>query len=276
MAGRRRYRHLKGESRYYPFGARTALRRRQKRYAITLRALGVLALLLAGALLVRQTVFRGGQPDAPVAGPYNGHGTVEVTISDSSILPQYRDLYAQNNDMVGWLCIPGTGIDYPVVQTPGDNEYYLRRGFDGLYAGGGTLFLDENCRLDPSPTDNWMIYGHNMRDGSMFAGLLNYADENFYAQYPTFTFDTLTREGTWRVLAAFYTTLGEDVLPYYTFFDAADETEWQTRYDAMLQKALYDTGCEAHYGDQLLTLSTCGETNSSTDKRFAVLAVRED
>ena len=69
--------------------------------------------------------------------------------------------------MVGWLRVDGTNIDYPVLQTPGDNEYYLRRGFDRLYSTAGSLFLDERCRLGADPTANWLIYGHNMADGSI-------------------------------------------------------------------------------------------------------------
>lgn len=236
----RRYRRLRGDTAYYPFAARTGLRARQRRRARALRALGLALLAAAAALLIRQTVFRGGQPDAPAPLPTaapaavstaesarvtvqplaatrdalaatqeadnDAHTAPEATSApqtDAAILPQYRDLYAQNPDLVGWLRIDGTGIDLPVVQTPGDNEYYLRRGFDRLYAVGGTLFLDERCSTDPdAPTANWLIYGHNMRDGSMFGQLVRYRDEDFYKAHPTFTFDTLYESGTWQVVAA--------------------------------------------------------------------------
>lgn len=104
------------------------------------------------------------------------------------------------------------------MQTPGDNEYYLRRGFDRFYAVGGTLFLDERCSVSAdAPTANWLIYGHNMHDGSMFGQLVRYRDEDFYKAHPTFTFDTLYEGGTWQVVAAVDTALGADTLPYYTF-----------------------------------------------------------
>ena len=192
----------------------------------------------------------------------------------AEILPQYRDLYEQNSDMVGWLRIDGTDIDYPVMQTPGDNEYYLRRGFDKLYATSGSLFLDERCSLGPDPTANWLIYGHNMSDDTMLGELDRYADPEFYAQHPTFTFDTLTTPGTWQVAAVIRTTLGADEWPYYTFFDAGSRADWQRRVDAVMDLALYDTGITPEYGDQLLTLSTCGTSSFYTDERFAVLAVR--
>ena len=191
------------------------------------------------------------------------------------MLPQYRALYAENPDLIGWLRIDGTDIDLPVVQTPGDNEYYLRRGFDRFYAVGGTLFLDERCSTDPdAPTANWLIYGHNMRDGSMFGQLTRYRDKAFYTAHPTFTFDTLYETATWQVVAAVNTTLGADELPYYTFFDADNKLDWQHRVQAITGSALYDTGITPEYGTQLLTLSTCGDTRPGTEARFALLAMR--
>lgn len=309
----KRYRRLRGNTAYYPFAARTGLRAKQRRHVRWLRLAGSAALLLAAALLIRQTVFRGGQPEPPAghsaqaivtaesgrvtvnpiaatrdALAQTGHAdadarrTPETAVSPApaeagQVLPLYRSLYRQNPDMIGWLRMDGTDIDLPVVQTPGDNEYYLRRGFDGLYSTGGTLFLDEQCSIDPeAPTANWLIYGHNMADGSMFGELTRYREESFYREHPTFTFDTIYETGTWQVVAALDTSLGADALPYYTFFDADTPSEWQRRVDAILDLALYDTGVTPEYGQQLLTLSTCGNTKPATETRFALLAVRVD
>lgn len=310
----KRYRKLRGETAYYPFAARTGLRARQRRHARALRTAGAAALILAAVLALRQGVFRGGQPDAPAplpsaapavtAAPETAHVSVQPlaatrdalaetqqadtqahTTPESAaqppaartaeVLPRYRSLYEQNPDLIGWLRIDGTDIDLPVVQTPGDNEYYLRRGFDRFYAVGGTLFLDERCSVGPdAPTDNWLIYGHNMRDGSMFGQLVRYRDEAFCQAHPTFTFDTLYETATWQVAAVLDTALGADELPYYTFFDADNKLDWQHRVTAITEKSLYDTGVTPAYGTQLLTLSTCGDTRIGTDARFALLAVR--
>lgn len=306
----RRYRKLRGDTAYYPFAARTGLRARQRRQARWLRRAGAAALLAAALLLVRQTVFRGGQPEPPAAHPAaaatgeSARVTVEpvratrdalaaTAQADAAaratpetapspapgqtarVLPAYRDLYEENPDLVGWLRIEGAGVDLPVVQTPGDNEYYLRRGFDGYYAAGGTLFLDEACSVDPeAPTANWLVYGHNMSDGSMFGHLTRYRDPAFWREHPTFTFDTIYETGSWQVVAALDTTLGADELPYYTFFDAGTKLEWEQRVEAILDQALYDTGVRPAYGQQLLTLSTCGDHRLNTDTRFALLAVR--
>lgn len=306
----RRYRKLRGDTAYYPFAARTGLRARQRRHARLLRVLGTAALALAAVLLVRQTVFRGGQPNAPApiaaaqtTAPGQAHVTVAPvaatrdaladtreadaaahttpesaaapTVESTAILPQYRALYEENPDLVGWLRIDGTDIDLPVVQTPGNNEYYLRRGFDRLYATGGTLFMDEHCSIDPdAPTTNWLIYGHNMADGSMFGQLTRYRSEDFYKAHTTFTFNTIYETAAWQVVAALDTTLGADELPYYTFFDADTKLEWQQRVDAITALALYDTGVTPAYGQQLLVLSTCGTSSPTAKTRFALLAVR--
>lgn len=299
MPKKGRYAHLKGSSAYYPFGARTSLRKKQRMRVVLLRLLGLALIVPVALFLVRQIFFNGGQPKPPIgvtATPETASsGPVSVTVqpatvnapqnvqtpestaeTENAILPKYQDLYAQNSDLVGWLTIDAIGVDYPVMQTPGDNEYYLRRGFDKLYSLAGSLFLDENCRITSPSTANWLIYGHNMSDGSMFGQLDKYAEESFYREHPTFEFDTLYEEMQWQIVAVIRTQVGADDLPYYTFFDASSERDWQAKYQAVMDLALYDTGVTAQYGDQLLTLSTCGTTSSTTDKRLAVIAKRID
>jgi len=301
----KRYRRLQGNTAHLPFAARTGLRGKQRRWAGRLRLAGILALAVTALLFVRQTLFHGGQPAPPAAPPTPTAPVLNVTpkfatvdiqrdalaatarpdgeprptaapAPDAEILPQYRELAAQNPDMVGWLTLPG--IDLPVMQTPGNNEAYLRRGFDGLYAAGGTPFLDERCRLGTqgNPTANWLIYGHNMADGSMFAPLLDYQEEAFFHENPVFSFDTLYETGRWQIFAAFFTELGAEERPYYVFFDAQDAADWQQWADSLQEKSLYDTGVVPEYGSQLLILSTCGDTKPGTKSRFAVAAVRTD
>lgn len=315
MGRRSRFGRLRGSTAYLPYAARTHLRARQRRLAWALRLLGLAALALALVLAVRQGVFRGGQPvpppavtaPPPAASPAAATAeTARVVVRAATVdalaatgdadeaahepaapqptaapaqaaevLPRYRELYEQNPDLVGWLCIEGAGIDLPVVQT-GDNETYLRRGFDRLYAASGTLFADARCRLGQAPTANWLVYGHNMADGSMFGRLALYEDEAFWREHPTFTFDTLYETGTWQIAAVLRTTLGADALPYYAFFDADGRADWQEKVDAVLALSLYDTGVVPQYGSQLLTLSTCGSHDLRTDERLAILAVRLD
>ena len=211
-------------------------------------------------------------PETQSTGP-----TTETTVptepepTEPVMLAKYAPLYEQNHDLFGWLRIDGTVIDYPVMHTPTDPEKYLHTNFKREYSFGGIPFIDANCSAD---SDNLLIYGHNMHDGSMFGQLVRYRDEDFYKAHPTFTFDTLYEGGTWQVVAAVDTALGADALPYYTFFDADTKLDWQHRVRAITEKALYDTGVMPEYGAQLLTLSTCGDTHPDTDARFALLAVR--
>ena len=197
--------------------------------------------------------------------------TAVPTDDTSKPVRDLSGLFSQNGDCIGWLCIPDTAVNYPVMHTPENPQKYLRRSFYGEYSQSGVPFLDRRCGLN---SDNLIIYGHNMRDGSMFGQLVYYRDEDFYKAHPTFTFDTLYEHATWQVVAALDTALGADEQPYYTFFDAANKLDWQRRVEAITALALYDTGVTPEYGTQLLPLSTCGDPRPDTDTRFAILAMR--
>ncbi len=188
--------------------------------------------------------------------------TTEETVSEESDEPvfqeKFRTLYEMNQDFVGWLTVPDTNIDYPVMQKLDDEEYYLRRDFEKKSSQAGMLFLDTECDVK-KPTVNMMIYGHNMKSGKMFHDLLKYDDKEFYESHKYITFDTIYREGTYEVIAAFYTEISaKDArkFKYYTFFDA----DYAGPFDYFVQnaKALtpYETA-DAEFGDELITLSTC-------------------
>lgn len=189
-------------------------------------------------------------------------------------LSPYLSLQEENPDFFGWVSIDGTELHYPVMFTPEDPEYYLRRDFYGERSLSGVPFLDGDYR---EGCGHYLIYGHNMDNGSMFATLLSYATAEFWQEHPTIRFDTLTESGTYEVLAAFYAqvyptdTTGGFRYYQYTALDTP------AQFDAYLAEvkaaALYDTGVEAEYGDQLLTLSTC--SYHVTDGRFVVVARKE-
>lgn len=98
---------------------------------------------------------------------------------DKNFLPDYQELYMQNNDMVGWIKVEDTKINYPVMQSKDNPNFYLRHGFDKGYTVYGCPYVQENCDVD-APSDNLVIYGHHMNDNSMFAGLMKYADKSFW------------------------------------------------------------------------------------------------
>lgn len=190
---------------------------------------------------------------------------------EDGVLPQYQALWEKNQDLAGWLSIEGTAIDYPVMHTAQDEEYYLRRAFDRSNSVSGTPFLAAGCFTG---CGNYIIYGHNMKDGSMFAALLNYADDTFWEEHPTIRFDTLEETGTYQVLAAFYidVSLSEDgvAFPFYEYTGLRDEAIFQEYLAQVGDRALYSTGVTAEFGEQLLTLSTCSYNTS--DERFVVVA----
>ena len=210
-------------------------------------------------------------PETRSTGP-----TTETTVptepepTEPVMLAKYAPLYEQNHDLFGWLRIDGTVIDYPVMHTPTDPEKYLHTNFNREYSFGGIPFIDANCSAD---SDNLLIYGHNMLDGSMFRSLPKYESKSYWQAPPTIHFDTLYEEGEYEVLAAFYDRVYytyENCFKFYQFIDAADEADFNNAISNFRSKALYDTGVTAAYGDKLITLVTCAY--HVEDGRFVVVA----
>ena len=189
------------------------------------------------------------------------------------VLEKYNSLYHQNKNLIGWLHIADTIIDYPVMQNQ-DNTYYLDHNINQEEDKNGTLFMDSACDVK-KPSTNFIVYGHNMRSGKMFGSLDKYESESFYKKHPTISFDTIYEEGTYEVMYVFRSRIykqDEVVFKYYQFIDANSEEEFNSNMEEMQKLSLYDTGVTASYGDQLLTLSTCDYEEE--DGRFVVVARR--
>lgn len=194
-------------------------------------------------------------------------------VTEPSILPEYTQLYEKNADTVGWLKIEGTSVNYPVLQSPGRKNYYLNRDFSGEDSTHGCLYAREGCDVF-APSDNVTIYGHHMRDGSMFASLKNFRSQSFWEKYHTIDFDTLYERNHYTVFAVFTTTVLDGGFAYYRFDDAEDAAEFDEFVATCKSMSLYDTGITPVYGDKLLCLSTCEYTNS--EGRLVVVAVRNN
>jgi len=191
------------------------------------------------------------------------------------ILDEYKNIYLKNKSIIGWLSIEDTNIDYPVMQTV-NNEYYLSHNFEGKEDNNGALFMDCNCNGVFRST-NLIIYGHHMKSGKMFGGLKKYASEDYCKAHNTINFDTIYEKSKYEVMYVFKADISnaEDVsFKYYQFIDAASEVEFESNMKTMSEMSLYDTGVTAIYGDELLTLSTCDGSASTT--RFVVVAKRID
>ena len=200
----------------------------------------------------------------PVQAPVSG--------GERRILPEYAPLYEQNSDMVGWIQIPDTKINYPVMQTPNTPDYYLKHNFRKEYSSHGAIYVKEDCNVN-LPSDNLIIYGHHMQDASMFYELDKYKNQSYWENHQTFSFDTLTEHHTYEIFAVFKTTatVGEG-FGYHKFVDAADQAEFDEFVGAIKDMAFYETGITPEYGDKLVCLSTCEYTQ--VNGRFVVVARR--
>ena len=195
---------------------------------------------------------------------------------DKDYLAEYYELYQQNNDMVGWIKVEDTNINYPVMQSIDEPNFYLKHKFDKTYSAYGCPYVQENCDVQ-KPSDNIIIYGHHMNDGSMFTGLMKFTDKDFWENHKTIEFDTLTDRNQYEVIAVFKTVVytdSEDSFKYYEFTDAENEEEFNEYFAKCKELSLYDTGVTAEYGDKLISLSTCEYSHSNG--RLVVVAKRVD
>lgn len=196
-----------------------------------------------------------------------------VEQSDEPVmLPEYAVLYEENNDMTGWLSIPGTDIDYPVMQNE-DDEYYLHHDFYGQDSKYGCLYVRKQADLEDGT--NFIIYGHNMKDGAMFGDLDFYLEKNFYEEHSMIEFDTLYEERVYEIAAVFRSQVynaDDNVFKYYEFYEADTQEEFNDFYENIKELSLYDTGVEAQFGDTFITLSTCAY--HITDGRLVIVAKR--
>lgn len=197
----------------------------------------------------------------------------ETPQPEQTVFEKYAAAYEQNSDLVGWVTIDGTNINYPVMQTIDDPNYYLKHSFEKKYSNYGVPYVQENCALGIS--DNTVIYGHHMNDGSMFSDLCKYESEDFYREHKTIRFDTLSGFGEYEIVAVFKTVAySEQGFKYYHFVNAEDKAAFDEFLAGCNALRLYDTGVSAEYGDKLITLSTC--EYSRTNGRMVVVARKID
>lgn len=183
-----------------------------------------------------------------------------------------EELKKINSDIVGWLKIEGTNIDYPILQTM-NNEFYLTHNYKKEYSKSGSLFLDKDFDF-ALPSTNYLIYGHRNTNGMMFEDLINYKKEEYYKQHPIIQFTTLEEDCQYEIIAVFlsrvYYKKETNVFRYYYFINANNEAEFNNYIKESKKASLYNIDKTAKYGDQLLTLSTC--EYSKEDGRLAVVA----
>lgn len=189
-------------------------------------------------------------------------------IEKTENMSKLKALQKQNSDIIGWIQIENTNINYPVVQGK-DNDYYLNHNYQKKYSANGAIFLDKDYSWNP-PSSNLLIYGHH----STFKDLLKYQNKKFYNKHPVIRLTTNKEDTNYDIIAVFksrvYYQSEENVFRYYYFIDAKNEEEYNDFVNNAKKASLYNTGKTAKYGEQLMTLSTC--SYHTKDGRFVIVA----
>lgn len=211
-------------------------------------------------------------PEDAVSAPNEEDSTSEPAPQPTAA-EKYAAIYEKNSDFVGWLRVDGTNINYPVMQSPDNPDFYLKHSFEKEYSNYGVPYVQENCELGVS--DNITIYGHHMNDGSMFAGLCKYESEDFYREHKAIQFDTMDNFGEYEIVTVFKTVAYSNAgFPYFLFAKADKPEDFNNFITKCKELALYDTGVTAEYGDKLITLSTC--EYSRDNGRMVIVAKKID
>ena len=197
---------------------------------------------------------------------------IEETINQQTErILKVQKLQEENSDIVGWLEIEGTSINYPVLQGT-DNEYYMSHNYKKQKSKNGSIFLTKDYDWS-IPSSNLLIYGHNLNNGTMFQELLKYAKEEFYKEHPIIRFTTNKEDAEYEIISVFksrvYYKTEKNVFRYYFFVNANSEAEYNEFVQNAKKASLYDIDKTAKFGDQLITLSTC--SYHVEDGRFAVV-----
>jgi sortase B len=186
----------------------------------------------------------------------------------------YENLFKEYPDMSAWLYIPDTNVNYPVMYTPDDEEYYLYRDFFGNDDKNGTLFIDTDCSLDDERA-NIIIHGHHMKSGAMFGSLEKYLDEEYEKEHSYVYLYTRNELRKYEILSVFESQVYDadsDNFKYYEYFKFDNKDRFEEYYKNIKALSVYDTGVEAEFGDEFLTLSTC--SYHTAKGRLAVIARR--
>jgi sortase B len=174
----------------------------------------------------------------------------------------FKALRKVNSDIVGWIQVPNTVIDYPVLQSSEDDpEYYLYRDYKRQDTKYGSVFLNALNSVDLSERNSkcMTLYGHHMNDGRMFAAILQFADLDFYCTTPTFTFDTYESTGDWKIISVFKTNIRSDQGEVFEYVrpDFADDEDFLNFVYQVRIRSIIDTPVTVNEDDQLVVLSTC-------------------
>lgn len=198
--------------------------------------------------------------------PEEGHDEVIEKFEAKKIRSQFADLKKVNDDIVGWVTVDDTKINYPILQAE-DNDYYLTRDYEKEHSFAGSIFMDYRNDVE-AYNSNMVIYGHRMRDNSMFNSLKNFLDEDFFNNHKTIHFDTMYESYEAEVFAAYSTTTDFNYIQ--TDFDNA--VDFWVLTEEMRKKSKHESEVSLNMEDQIITLSTCDYTLDPDQGRLVVHA----
>ena len=180
----------------------------------------------------------------------------------------FNQLKSINEDIVGWIYIPNTNIDYALLKGK-TNDTYIHTNYEKKYSFGGSIFLDEDN--DASMTDsNTIIYGHNMKNGRMFAPLMKFKNKECFDKHQIIEFITPNEKAIYHIVCVAKVKADDS---WYSFIEDSGESQYNERIKELYSKSLYHSDYEFGYNDEFLTLSTC--EYSQNDGRLIVVAVKE-
>lgn len=220
---------------------------------------GIIIILLIGIMLISSYfIFKDKQEDKKQENTFEE--LVEIA-EDKDTTEEIKEdtinmdeLYQINSDIIGWIKIDGTSINYPVMQTKDRPQFYLRKDFYKKYSQWGTPFLAENC--DISTSDNLIIYGHHINNSKMFGELEKYRKEEFYKNHKYIKFYTKEEIAKYEIISVFRTVTDSN-FKYYEFVKVNDKREFETFIQRCKELSFYNTENKAQFGDKLITLVTC-------------------
>ena len=204
----------------------------------------------------------------------------EEIVEELVILPEYQELYEENSDLYGWIKIDDTVIDYPVMHTPETPNYYNHRNWEKEDSKSGTLHVDARTILDE--TENTIIYGHHMKNGTMFGSLKKYKDISYYDSHKYIEFNTIYEKAKYEIVsvskAVVYYEDGTEIVSdspegafeFYNYVELDTYEKFYEYIDKAKANEYYPTGVTAKYGDKLITLCTCDYW--TTNARLLVIA----
>lgn len=197
---------------------------------------------------------------------------ISKKIEKNDRMLKIEELQKENPELIGWLEIPNTIINYPVLQGK-DNSFYVNHNYQKEKKQSGSIFIDADFNFDPRST-NMIIYGHNMKNGTMFTSLINYKNKAYYESHPYIRFTTTTTDTSYEIISVFESKVYEETdtnsFKYYNFINAKNNEEYDNFVSNIKKLSIYDTGKTAINGENLITLSTCAY--HTKNGRFAVVA----